>query len=207
MKNKNARILVEIIKLLYSPDEESVILGIGLFQEHYLLTNIPKNKVFNLPLLNNGYPWKYSRNKARFTKSRFIRMLNSKRIPINNKVFYIISFIKLAVNDCFFGFRNNNNKLFNLISYNNSVQVSDLEFVPGYKTKKKYSNLDNYLINSKSWNDNSEFYNELFEDYHISITRHISIWSVLNAIKNENTLNFYKNQRTKYNKKFLRIFN
>ena len=99
MKTRNAKELASIIALLLSKDYESVMLGISLFSDHYLITNYPKNKKFKVSLKYRGYqaPSEYcrsfSQNSAEFNKNQFLRMLASKSIDINKKTCAIINFI------------------------------------------------------------------------------------------------------------------
>lgn len=103
MRTKNAKELASIVTLLMSSDYESVMLGISLFSNHYLITNYPKYKKFKISIKYPGRnPPPYCAtvrrdNKKEFNKNQFLRMLASKSVDIKIKTCAIINFIEQNV--------------------------------------------------------------------------------------------------------------
>lgn len=106
MRTKTANELLKLIRMLFSEDEEVVKLGIGLFQDCYLLTNMNKHKKFTIEYGWLGFtsdkPYRFRMvpersSKKSFTKSQFIKMLNSNDIETYTKAYHIICFVNMCV--------------------------------------------------------------------------------------------------------------
>ena len=125
MRTKTANELLKLIRMLFSEDEEVVKLGIGLFQDCYLLTNMNKHKKFTIEYgwlgFSSDKPSRFcmvpgKSSKKSFTKSQFTKMLNSNNIDTYTKAYHIICFVNMCVDSYSYTHKNRN--------YNSSLSYS-----------------------------------------------------------------------------------
>lgn len=183
MRTKNAKELASIVTLLMSSDYESVVLGISLFSNHYLITNYPKYKKFKISIKYPGYnPPPHCAtfrrdNKKEFNKNQFLRMLASKSVDIRIKTCAIINFIEQNVDSVELenGKKNYNcnsslaNKLWGSSLDKLSVEeiksrVNHTEKTTSEPFSKKKKRALAYKYYENNWYPTMDFYESVFDD-------------------------------------------
>lgn len=151
MRNKTANELLKTLKYLTSPDKELMNLGVGLFLDCYLLKQLNKYKKFEL-----DYKWPgFSSNKPehfvnvprygkilKFTKGQFIKMLNSKAVPVDKKACLILCLVYDLASEG----RNKNFMLKSCIS-SNSLSNKIVEYYQQLNGKRYYKQ---YLLDKEN---------------------------------------------------------